>query len=79
MPSNPTARERAAEWFFDLGISLTPQRIDAFLDAERAAREDEREQCAKIAEGGSFLHDDAPDARFGKACAAAIRARKETP
>ena len=37
--------------------------------------EAEREECAKVCEGGSFLHDDAPDARFGKACAAAIRAR----
>jgi hypothetical protein len=34
----------------------------------------ENERCAKVAEGGRFLHDDAPDARFGKACAAAIRA-----
>ena len=31
------------------------------------------EEAAKIAEGGRFLHDDAPDARFGKACATAIR------
>ena len=35
----------------------------------------EREACAKVCEGGNFLHDEAPDARFGKACAAAIRAR----
>lgn len=35
----------------------------------------EREACARVAEGGRFLHDDAPDARFGKACADAIRAR----
>ena len=31
------------------------------------------EAAAKIAEDGRFLHDDAPDARFGKAVAAAIR------
>jgi hypothetical protein len=31
------------------------------------------EEAAKVAEGGRFLHDDAPDAQFGKACAAAIR------
>lgn len=35
----------------------------------------EREECAKVAESGSFLHEDAPDARFGRACAAAIRRR----
>ena len=35
----------------------------------------EREACAKVCEGGNFLHDEAPDARLGKACAAAIRAR----
>ncbi len=35
----------------------------------------EREACAKVAENGNFLHDDSPEARFGKACAAAIRAR----
>ena len=37
----------------------------------------EREACAKVCEGGNFLHDEAPDARLGKACAAAIRAREE--
>jgi hypothetical protein len=35
----------------------------------------EREGCAKVAESGLFLHDDSPEARFGKECAAAIRAR----
>ena len=37
----------------------------------------EREACARVCEGGNFLHDEAPDARLGKACAAAIRARGE--
>lgn len=32
------------------------------------------EECALVAEGGSFLHDAAPSARFGRECAAAIRA-----
>jgi hypothetical protein len=36
---------------------------------------EEREACAKVAENGRFLHDDSPEAKFGKACAAAIRAR----
>ncbi len=35
----------------------------------------EREACAKVAENGRFLHDASPEARFGKECAAAIRAR----
>ena len=33
----------------------------------------ERERCAKIAEGGHFIHDAALDAQFGKVVAAAIR------
>jgi hypothetical protein len=39
---------------------------------------EEREACAKVAENGRFLHDDSPEARFGKACAAAIRARGQS-
>jgi len=35
----------------------------------------ERDACAKVADDGRFLHDDSPEAKFGKACAAAIRAR----
>lgn len=34
-----------------------------------------REAAARVAEGGRFLHDDSPAARWGKECAAAIRAR----
>ncbi len=37
----------------------------------------ESEACAKVAENGNFLHDDSPEAKFGKACADAIRARKD--
>lgn len=40
-----------------------------------AAVQGEREACARVAEGGSFLHSDSPEARFGKECAAAIRRR----
>lgn len=50
----------------------------ALLARAEAAVAAEREACARVAEGGRFLHDDAPDARFGKACAAAIRARSKT-
>jgi hypothetical protein len=35
----------------------------------------EREACAKVCEDGNFLHAEASDARFGKACATAIRNR----
>lgn len=45
--------------------------------AYEAGRKDENEACAKVSENGCFLHDDSPEARFGKACAAAIRARKD--
>lgn len=45
-------------------------------EALRAAIAAEREACAQVAENGRFLHDDAPDARFGKECAAAIRRRE---
>jgi hypothetical protein len=47
---------------------------DIVAKAENAALE-EREACAKVADDGRFLHDDSPEAKFGKACAAAIRAR----
>ena len=42
-----------------------------------AGRADENEACAKVVDDGRFLHDDSPEAKFGKACAAAIRARRE--
>ena len=54
---------------------VTIKWMESFAALVAAA---EREACAKVCEGGSFLHDDAPDARFGKACAAAIRARSNT-
>lgn len=41
---------------------------------EERVRAEERERCANVCENGSFLHDAAPDARFGKECAQAIRA-----
>ncbi len=45
--------------------------------AYEAGRADENEACAKVVDDGRFLHDDSPEAKFGKACAAAIRARRE--
>jgi hypothetical protein len=49
--------------------------VSMFRDALRKLVASEREACAKVAENGRFLHDDSPEARFGKSCAAAIRAR----
>ena len=46
-------------------------------DAIRAAILEEREACANIAEHGRFLHDDSLEARFGIACAGAIRRRPQ--
>jgi hypothetical protein len=51
------------------------EKINEHIKALEEAVAAEREQCAKVCEGGHFLHDEAADARFGKACAAAIRAR----
>ena len=49
----------------------------AIGSAWRAAVAAEREACAKVAEEGRFLTLDSPEARFGAALAAAIRARGE--
>lgn len=46
--------------------------VDALIEQTRIA---EREACAAVCENGSFLHDAAPTAIFGKECARAIRAR----
>jgi hypothetical protein len=50
----------------------TEKEVRLIIEGAIAA---EREACAKVAENGRFLHDDSPEAKFGKACAAAIRAR----
>lgn len=50
--------------------------IERELAAVRAAT---IEECAKVCEGGSFLHDKAPAAIFAKECAAAIRALAKPP
>ena len=49
--------------------------VDALIEQARLA---EREACAAVCENGSFLHDAAPTAIFGKECARAIRARSAT-
>ena len=44
-------------------------------DAVDAARLEEREAIAALVEGGNFLHDKAPDARWAKVIGRLIRAR----
>ena len=62
----------------DAAMQQPRAMAQAYENGYKAGAAAEREACAKVCEGGSFLHDDAPDARFGKACAAAIRARSNT-
>jgi len=63
----------------DLGLHDTGiedwVRDNAWVKFANIVAAAEREACAKVAENGRFLHDDSLEARFGKACAAAIRAR----
>ena len=69
---------QAFEAWFDQFKTRMWSKITAkqmLLEAWEAATLAEREACAQVAENGRFLHDDAPDARFGKAVAAAIRRR----
>ena len=51
--------------------------IDRLRKSEAAIRADERakvwEEAAKVVEGGRFLHDGSPEARWGRECAAAVR------
>ena len=67
-----TDREAFEKWFkAEWNADYYP--TEAMYLAWQAATIAERERCAKIAEGGCFLHEKAPDAMFGKACAKAIR------
>jgi len=82
---------KAEEYNLDFTVTLTPEDakftdevvaagvplivVCMFRDALRKLVAAEREACAKVADDGRFLHDDSPEAKFGKACAAAIRAR----
>ena len=57
------------------GLSVNEELLEEVLPFLQAVAAAEREACARVAENGNFLHDDSPEAKFGKACAAAIRAR----
>lgn len=53
---------------------------EAFADSVAgAARDAALEEAARIVEGGSFLHAEAPTARFGREAAAAIRRALSQP
>ena len=64
-----STRQRFEEWF---GAPQTLVRqtdgsykyhaAETAWETWKASAEDEREECAKVAECGVFLHDDAPDA-----------------
>lgn len=77
-------RNTLAAWMIQFGFATghgdtMEQLVDALgseiVDRIECEIDTEREACAKVCENGHFLHDEAADARFGKACAAAIRAR----
>jgi hypothetical protein len=53
-------------------IGMSEEHLEHFANLVAAH---EREACAKVAENGNFLHNDSPEARFGKSCAIAIRER----
>ena len=67
--------------------TYSPSELQALIklkacesDYQRGLREGIKQgllRAAEICENGRFLHDDAPDARFGKACAEAILAEAE--
>jgi hypothetical protein len=58
-------------------IGVTPNR-DRLIKFAEMVSASEREACAKVCENGHFLHEEAPDALFGKACTAAIRLRSNS-
>ncbi len=68
--------EKRMEALLLLQKMVSANTIDAvtILVEALAAREREViESIAQFVEGGNFIHENAPDARFAKACAAGIR------
>jgi hypothetical protein len=67
--------EQAGLWF---DSELSEFWIANNSELERFAelvRQDERELCAKLVEGGNYVHPKAPDAVWAKTVAKLIRAR----
>jgi len=59
-------------------LYLLPIEVIHIEHFAELVRQDEREACAKLCENGAFLHDQAPDALFGRSVAKAIRAKGNT-
>lgn len=47
--------------------------LDALEAIVQEARNEAIEECARFVEGGSFLHADAPAAKFARECSKAMR------
>lgn len=59
-------------WMPIIGLKYLEKATALAYEAGRAA---EREACAKVCENGTFLHEFSPEAKYGRACARAIRER----
>lgn len=69
------ARVAIARRVLDLAaLAKRPIGSDRGESTEAEIRADERDAILRLIEGGSFLHDDAPPARFAREVAKAIRA-----
>lgn len=55
------------------GCGYTSKMLDVLLAFVRAAEAKRQERIISLIEGGSFLHDEAPAARFAREVVAAIR------
>jgi hypothetical protein len=71
--------EKFAEWHSGRWSSVEEDHLSQFAAVRAEARAQALEEAARLAEGGNFLHAEAPDARFGREVARAIRALKEKP
>lgn len=67
---------RENEWHY-IAFENAVMSILSRSGLEAEARLAALEEAAQVVEGGSFLHENAPDALWAKACAQAIRERKE--
>jgi hypothetical protein len=68
-----TLEQRARAAVDEFIMWIPTRKIEDCVSVVTQALADVREADAKVAEGGRFLHDNAPDAIFGRAIAAAIR------
>jgi len=75
MKDDEAIRHEFESIFGQMYLSESETALRIFEYGYKAGVEAEREACAKLIEGGSFLHDDAPAARLAKEAAKAIRAR----